>query len=64
MRLIDTRIEHEPRGWRIDFLGDDGDAVSVRVAGGADMNEAEAVERARDDGSVDGVRHARWWPEP
>lgn len=47
MHLIDTRIEHQPSGWRIDFIGDDGDAVTVRVAGGADMNEAQAVERAR-----------------
>jgi len=41
-----TRIEHESSGWKIDFIGDDGDAVTVRVAGGSDVNEAEAVERA------------------
>jgi hypothetical protein len=46
MHLSDTRIQHEEGGWRIDFIGDDGDAVSVHVAGGLDLNEAEAIERA------------------
>lgn len=30
--LTDTRMEHEAGGWRMDFRGDDGDAVSIRVA--------------------------------
>ncbi|EPE96244.1 hypothetical protein [Rhizobium grahamii] len=47
MHLIDTRIMHDPDGWKIDFLGDDGDAVTVRVAGCADIDANQAVERAR-----------------
>ncbi|WP_281048230.1 hypothetical protein [Rhizobium ruizarguesonis] len=32
MHLADTRIEHDAGGWKIDFIGDDGDALSVKVA--------------------------------
>jgi len=41
-----TKVSHEKRGWTVDFIGDDGDAVSVRVADVAAKNEHEAVEQA------------------
>lgn len=47
MHLTDTRIRRDDHGWKVDFIGDDGDAVTVRVAGGSDLNENEAIERAR-----------------
>lgn len=46
MHLTDTKVAHERAGWRIDFVGDDGDAVTVHVADGAYLNEETAVERA------------------
>lgn len=47
MHLADTKIKHDSDGWNVDFIGDDGNAVTVRVAGCADLNEDEAIERAR-----------------
>ncbi|MGO7271402.1 hypothetical protein ACCT09_09685 [Rhizobium ruizarguesonis] len=47
MHLADMRIEHEAGGWKIDFIGDDGDAVSVRVADEHAVSADEALERAR-----------------
>ncbi|NKL63904.1 hypothetical protein GFM09_21645 [Rhizobium leguminosarum bv. viciae] len=44
MHLADTRIEHEAGCWKIDFIGDDGDAVSVKVA---DEHAVSADERAK-----------------
>jgi len=47
MHLADTRIEHEAGGWKIDFIGDDGDAVSVKVADEHAVSADEALERAK-----------------
>jgi hypothetical protein len=47
MHLTNTKVAHENAGWRIDFVGDDGDAVTVHVADGAYLDEETAVERAR-----------------
>jgi len=47
MHLIDTKVAHENTGWRIDFVGDDGDAVTVHVANAAYLDEETAVEHAR-----------------
>ncbi|QKK26894.1 hypothetical protein [Rhizobium hidalgonense] len=47
MHLTDTKVAHQQTGWRIDFVGDDGDAVTVHVADGAYLDEEAAVERAR-----------------
>ncbi|MBB3644382.1 hypothetical protein FHX14_000541 [Rhizobium sp. BK619] len=47
MHLTDTRVAHQDNGWRIDFVGDDGEAVTVHVADGAYVDEGVAVERAR-----------------
>ncbi|TBF35261.1 hypothetical protein ELG88_08550 [Rhizobium leguminosarum] len=47
MHLADMRIEHEAGGWKIDFIGDDGDAVSVRVADEHAVSADEALERAK-----------------
>ncbi|TBB21325.1 hypothetical protein ELH51_05810 [Rhizobium ruizarguesonis] len=47
MDLADMRIEHEAGGWKIDFIGDDGDAVSVRVADEHAVSADEALERAK-----------------
>ncbi|GGE07890.1 MULTISPECIES: hypothetical protein [Rhizobium] len=47
MHLTNTKVAHENGGWRVDFLGDDGDAVTVHVADAAYIDEEAAVERAR-----------------
>jgi len=47
MHLTDTKVAHDNTGWRIDFVGDHGDAVTVHVADGAYLDEEAAVERAR-----------------
>jgi hypothetical protein len=47
MHLTETHIEHSSDGWKIEFVGDDGDAVIVKVAGGDDLDEIDVVERAR-----------------
>ncbi|MFA1625289.1 hypothetical protein ACDY96_21640 [Rhizobium mongolense] len=47
MHLADTKIEHEAGGWKIDFIGDDGDAVSVKVADEHAVSADEALERAK-----------------
>ncbi|MBB3649101.1 hypothetical protein FHX14_005335 [Rhizobium sp. BK619] len=47
MHLADTRIEHHAGGWKIDFIGDDGHAVSVKVADEHAVSADEALERAK-----------------
>jgi hypothetical protein len=47
MHLVETNIRHDRDGWKVDFIGADGDAVTVKVAGGAELNCEEALERAR-----------------
>jgi len=47
MHLADTRIDHDAGGWKIDFIGDDGDAVSVKVADEHAVSADEALERAK-----------------
>ncbi|ACS60071.1 hypothetical protein Rleg_7061 (plasmid) [Rhizobium leguminosarum bv. trifolii WSM1325] len=47
MHLADTRIEHEAGGWKIDFIGDDGDAVSDKVVDEHAVSADEALERAK-----------------
>jgi hypothetical protein len=46
MHLTDTRITHGPGGWKANFVSDDGDVVTVHLAGG-DINPEQALERAR-----------------
>ncbi|NKM20570.1 hypothetical protein GFM01_22665 [Rhizobium laguerreae] len=48
MHLLETKIVHEKTGWRVDFVGDDGEAVSIKVADGHAASEDEAVERAKE----------------
>nr|WP_246763200.1 YjbH domain-containing protein [Rhizobium sp. 007] len=47
MHLTNTKIAHENGGWRVDFVGDDGDSVTVHVADAGNSDEEAAVERAR-----------------
>ena len=48
MHLLETKVAHEQTGWRVDFLGDEGEAVSIKVADGHAANEDEAIEHARE----------------
>lgn len=48
MHLLETKVAHVANGWRIDFVGDDGEAVSIRVADGHAANEGEAIEHAKE----------------
>ena len=48
MHLLETKVAHERTGWRIDFVGDDGEVVSIKVADGHAASEDEAIERAKE----------------
>jgi hypothetical protein len=48
MHLVETKIVHETTGWRVDFVGDDGEAVSIKVADDHAASENEAMERAKE----------------
>ncbi len=48
MHLWETKVAHETTGWRVDFLGDDGEAVSIKVANNHATSEDEAVEAAKE----------------
>lgn len=48
MHLLETKVAHEPTGWRVDFLGDDGEEVSIKVADGHASSENEAIEAAKE----------------
>jgi len=48
MHLLETKVAHETTGWRIDFFGDDGEAVSIKVADGHAASEEDAIERAKE----------------
>lgn len=48
MNLVHTRVVHEGAGnWVVDFISDDGEAVSVKVNDDAVTREDEVVEHAR-----------------
>ena len=48
MNLVDTRVVPEGAGnWTVEFVGDDGESVSVKVADEAGRNEDEIVEHAK-----------------
>jgi hypothetical protein len=47
MHLASRKIKHSRGGWNVDFIGGNGDVVRVKVAGGADLSEDEAIVRAR-----------------
>ncbi|UXS05396.1 hypothetical protein [Agrobacterium tumefaciens] len=47
MHLTDTRVQQETDGWKVEFVGDDGDSVSVHVAEAQARNETEAMQHAR-----------------
>ncbi|MBB3319736.1 MULTISPECIES: hypothetical protein [unclassified Rhizobium] len=47
MHPTDTTVAHENNGWRIEFRSHDGDAVTVLVCDGANVDEEAAVKRAR-----------------
>lgn len=48
MNLSHTRVVHEGAGnWTVDFIGDDGEAVSVKVTDDLARSEEEVVEHAK-----------------
>ncbi|MBO0143436.1 hypothetical protein D3C87_1936250 [compost metagenome] len=48
MNLKHTRVQHEGAGnWIVDFLGDDGEAVSVKVREHKLSNQEDVVEQAK-----------------
>jgi hypothetical protein len=47
MHLLETKVAHEKTGWRVDFVGDDGEAVSIKVADSHAANRDEALEQAK-----------------
>lgn len=48
MHLTETRTRHERGGWTVDFIGEDGVAVSVHVDDRNNPAEADAIARARE----------------
>lgn len=48
MNLVHTRVVHEGAGnWTVNFVGDDGESVSVKVADDVVRNEDEVVDHAK-----------------
>lgn len=48
MNLRHTRVQHEGAGnWVVDFIGDEGEAVSVKVREHKLSDQAEVVEQAK-----------------
>jgi hypothetical protein len=48
MDLVHTRIVHEGAGhWTVDFVGDDGEAVSVKVVDQAVTSDEEVLAHAK-----------------
>ncbi len=48
MHLLETKVAHEKTGWRIDYVGDEGAKVSIRIADSHAASEVEAIQRAKD----------------
>ncbi|KQV82127.1 hypothetical protein [Rhizobium sp. Root1220] len=47
MHLLETKVAHETTGWRIDFVGDDGEVVYIKVPDGHARSADEALEQAK-----------------
>jgi hypothetical protein len=48
MNVAHTRVVHEGAGnWTVDFIGDDGEAVSVKVTDDTLEDEEKVVEHAK-----------------
>jgi hypothetical protein len=48
MHLLETKVAHEKTCWRVDFVGDDGEEVSIKVTDDHASSEDEAIDRARE----------------
>jgi len=48
MHLLKTEVAHETTGWRVDFVGNDGEEVSIKVSDGHASSENEAIDRAKE----------------
>jgi hypothetical protein len=48
MHLLETRVAHEGNTWRVDFLGDDGEEVSIKIADHHAMDRSEALNQAKE----------------
>jgi hypothetical protein len=48
MHLLETKVAHEATGWRVDFVGDAGEEVSIKVADGHAASEQEAIAQAKE----------------
>lgn len=48
MHLIDTNVSHDTgEVWKVEFFGDEGEMISVRLNEKDAMSECEAVRRAK-----------------
>ncbi len=48
MNVAHTRVVHEGAGnWTVDFIGDDGEAVSVRVTDETLADDEKVIEHAK-----------------
>jgi len=48
MHLNETKVTHRQKAWRIDFFGDAGEQLTVRLPEAAALNEEDAIDRARE----------------
>jgi len=48
MHLLHTHVAHEATSWRVDFLGDNGQEVSIRIADSIAATYIEALDQARE----------------
>jgi len=61
MHRLETKVAHEPTGWRVDLHEDDGEEVSIKVAAGSQRRRSNRPYQGS-HGSVGGIRHLRRWP--
>lgn len=62
MYVSDAKVTHRHKVWHVDFFGDAGEQLTVRLPEAAASEEA-ALDRAR-DGAVDALRHSRRQAKP
>lgn len=48
MHLLETKVAHEANTWRVDFVGDDGEEVSIKIADRYARDGSEALHQAKE----------------
>lgn len=48
MHLTNMKVRHEKEVLEVDFIGDDGDRVTVQISIAEDLSDEDAIDRARE----------------